>query len=86
MNAHTNNLFIEGHKPKAPSILEGTVTDFQYGNYRIDCGHAHKDHLKVHFLSQNLINPHKVEIGDKVRLEYRSGPGYGLWFVAEVLS
>lgn len=64
--------------------LTGRVVDYQFGNYRIDCDDAPKEYLKIHFLSQTLINPHRVKIGDKVELEYRTGPSSGLWFVSGV--
>lgn len=68
---------------KIPSTLNGEVVDYQHGYYRIDC-ETDIEHLKIHFLTQSLVNPHRIEIGDSVILEYRLGSNYGHWFVKEV--
>lgn len=64
----------------------GTVTDkpnrANGHAWRIDCGEV-DGKRDVHFLA-GIDRPNfgDYEVGDRVVLEYRTGPAYGLWFVA----
>lgn len=62
--------------------MTGTVLDQQGQYFVVFCPDA-PSHLK--YLNLVAWQMGKSKVGDRVRLEYVTGPSYGLWNVVEVL-
>lgn len=64
--------------------LIGTIVHDLKGWQTVECPDAPR-HLQVHHLSF-MTRAKDAKVGDKVELEYRTGPSYGLWFAKKVQS